>query len=260
MADKKKILVTGMSGLIGSAVRRWLAEKYTLSALNRSDVPGVPCHRADIADLEAILPAFDGKDVVVHLAAIARGNAAWEDVLRHNVIGTYNVFDAARRAGVKRIVYASSGATISGWEKEMPYRALVSGRYDEAPETWPMLTHESPARPSGIYGCSKVWGEALARHFTDTSDLSILCIRIGAVNREDRPQGTRGFSVWCSQGDIAQMVERCIEAPGSLRFDVFYALSKNRWGYRDLEHAREVVGFVPEDAAESYREIANGGE
>lgn len=248
-----KVLVTGMSGLIGGAVRQRLEGRYALSALNRSEVPGVPCHRADIGDLEAILPAFTGIDTVVHLAAFVGGFDDWEPVLKHNVIGTYNVFEAARRAGVKRIVYASSGATISGWEHEMPYQALVAGDYDEVPASWPMITHETPVRPSGLYGCSKIWGEALARHFTDTADLSILCVRIGAVNRADRPQPTRGFSVWCSQRDIAQMIERCIQAPPSLKYEVVFALSKNRWGYRDLEHARQAVGFVPEDEAEAHR-------
>lgn len=250
---RKKVLVTGLSGLIGSAVRRHLGEKYELSGLNRREIPGVPCHRADIADLEAILPAFVGQETVVHLAAIARGDATWEEVLRHNVIGTYNVFEAARRAGVKRVVYASSGATISGWEREMPYQALAEGRYDAVPARWEKLTHATPVRPSGIYGCSKVWGEALARHMTDTTPLSIVCLRIGAVNREDRPRQTRDFSVWCSQRDIARMIERCIDAPDDLRFGIFYVLSNNRWGYRDLEHARQVLGFVPQDAAEDYR-------
>jgi len=154
---------------------------------------------------------------------------------------------------VKRIVYASSGATVAGWEREMPYRALAEGRYDAVPESWEKLTHQTPVRPMGLYGCSKVWGEALARHYTDTSDLSILCLRIGAVNAADRPQQARDFSVWCSQRDIVQMIERCIDAPESLRFDIFYVLSDNRWGYRDLEHARQVLGFVPQDAAEEYR-------
>ena len=221
--------------------------------MNRRQIPDVPCHRADIADLEAILPAFEGKDTVVHLAAIARVDATWEELLNANVIGTYNVFEAARRAGVKRIVYASSGATISGWEREMPYRALGEGRYDAVPETWEKLTDHTPPRPSGLYGCSKLWGEALARHYVDTSGLSILCLRIGAVNQEDRPQRPRDFSVWCSQRDIAQMIERCIDAPDSLRFDIFYVLSNNRWGYRDLEHARNVLGFVPQDTAEERR-------
>jgi nucleoside-diphosphate-sugar epimerase len=250
---RKSVLVTGMSGLIGSAVRRGLGEKYELSALNRRPIAGVPCHQADIADLDAILPAFEGKDAVVHLAAIARGDATWEEILHHNVIGTYNVFEAARRAGVKRTVYASSGATMAGWEREMPYRALVEGQSDRVPESWKKLTEETPVWPSWLYGCSKVWGEALARHFTDTSDLSILCLRLGSVNAEDRPRNARELSVWCSQRDIVQMIERCIDAPDSLRFDIFYVLSNNRWGYRDLEHARQVLGFVPQDAAEEHR-------
>ena len=250
---RKKVLVTGMSGLIGSAVRRHLDEKYELSALNRGPIAGVPCHRADIADLDAILPAFEGQDTVVHLAAIARGDATWEEILHHNVTGTYNVFEAARRGGVKRIVYASSGAAMAGWEREMPYRALVEGQYDAVPEHWEKLTHQTPVRPMGLYGCSKVWGEALARHSTDTSELSILCLRLGAVNAEDRPRHARDFSVWCSQRDIVQMIERCIDAPDNLRFDIFYVLSNNRWGYRDLEHARQVLGLVPQDAAEEHR-------
>jgi nucleoside-diphosphate-sugar epimerase len=250
---RKKVLVTGMSGLIGSAVREMLGEKYDFSALNRSEVAGVPCHRADIADLEAIVPAFAGQEAVVHLAAIARVDAAWGELLRANVIGTYNVFEAARRAGVKRIVYASSGATMAGWEREMPYGALVEGRYDTLPNRWPLLTHESPTRPGGIYGASKVWGEALARHFSDVHGISILCLRLGAVHAEDRPRSARDFSVWCSRRDIVQAIDRCLEAPADLRFDVFFILSNNRFGYRDLTHARDVIGFVPQDAAEEHR-------
>jgi nucleoside-diphosphate-sugar epimerase len=249
---RKKVLVTGMSGLIGSAVRSQLGAKYELSALNRREIPGVLCHRADVADLEAILPAFAGIETVIHLAAIARMDVPWEDLLHANVIGTYNVFEAARRAGVKRVVYASSGATVAGWEREMPYRALVEERSAEAPEGWERLTNESPVRPMGIYGCTKVWGEALARHFTDTSDLSILCLRIGSVNAEDRPRSPRERSVWCSRRDIVQMIERCIDAPDSLRFDTFFVTSNNRRSYRDLEHPRQILGFVPQDSAEEH--------
>lgn len=250
---QKTVLITGMSGLIGGAVRRRMEGKYDLRALNRREVAGVKCHRADIADLGAIQPAFEGVEAVVHLAAVVSGNAPWEEVLRHNVIGTYNVFEASRRAGVKRVVYASSGATVSGWEQEAPYGALGAGRYGEVPKAWKKLTHETPVRPSGLYGCSKVWGEALARHFSDAHDLSVICLRIGAVNREDRPLSPRHFSVWCSQRDIAQMVERCVEAPDSVKFDIFYAVSDNRWSYRDVEHAREVVGYAPQDSAEAHR-------
>jgi nucleoside-diphosphate-sugar epimerase len=249
---RTRVLVTGMSGLIGGAVRKELAGTSELSALNRRSIDGIPTHRADIGELEAIRPAFAGVDVVVHLAAIAHGSASWEEVLRHNVIGTYNVFEAAREAGVRRIVYASSGATISACERDPPYSLLVAGRYSEVGE-WRTVTHETPVRPAGLYGCSKVWGEALARHYVDAHGLSIICLRIGAVTADDRPTTARHFAVWCSQRDVARMIARCIAAPDSLRFDVFYVVSDNRWGYRDLEHARAVLGFEPMDRAEDHR-------
>ena len=178
-----RILVTGMSGLIGQAVRKELESDYELRALNRSAVDGVECVCADISDMEAIQPAFEDVDKVVHLAAIAHGSPVWDQLLPYNVIGTYNVFESARKAGVSRVVYASSGATISGVERNDPYKALSEGRYEDAGE-WDDLTHESPLNPSGIYGCTKVWGEALAKHYSNTAGLSMICLRIGAVNEE----------------------------------------------------------------------------
>jgi nucleoside-diphosphate-sugar epimerase len=248
----RRVLVTGMSGLIGGAVRRRLEGRVALRALNRGVVEGVETHRADIADLEAIGPAFRDVDTVVHLAANVETNPAIEIIVRDNVVGTYNVFEAARRAGVRRVIYASSGAIVSEWEREEPYAALVAGRYEEVAD-WPVLTHESPTRPHGLYGCSKVWGEALARHFADTAGMSMICLRIGRVTGADRPASPREFSVWCSQRDVAQMVERCLDAPDDVRFDVFFVCSDNAWSYRDIAHARSVVGFVPEDRAEDHR-------
>ena len=248
------VLVTGLSGLIGSALRRHLdGDIYELRGLNRRAVPGVPCHQADIADLAAIEPAFAGVDVVVHLAA-AVGSPPFETVVRDNIVGAYNVFEASRRAGVRRVVFASSGAVVSGCEREPIFAALAAGRYDEVTSV-PMLTHESPLHPSGIYGASKVWGEALGRHYADAHGLSVLCVRIGRVTREDRPQSPREFTVWCSQRDIARFLERCIAAPPSVRFDTFFATSSNRWGYRDLTHARDVLGWEPLDRAEDRRQL-----
>src|SRR5688500_16602046 len=122
-----RILVTGMSGLIGGALRKRLEGRYPLRALHRRDLSGVPCHRADIADLAAIEPAFRDIDVVVHLAAAAGGGEPWESIHRHNLVGAYNVFEAARRAGVGRVIFASSGATVTGYEREEPYASLVAG-------------------------------------------------------------------------------------------------------------------------------------
>jgi nucleoside-diphosphate-sugar epimerase len=249
---QETILVTGMSGLIGGAVRRRLEGRYRLRALNRRPLDGVECHRADIADLGAIRPAFEGVAVVVHLAANTDSGAPWPDILAQNVVGTYNVFEAAREAGARRVVFASSGATVSALEREEPYRALVEGRYADAP-SWPLVTHETPVRPRGLYGASKLWGEALARQYADAHGVSMICLRIGVVNQADRPTEPRHFSVWCSQQDIAGAVERAIEAPAALGFAVCFVASDNRWGYRDLAHARRVLGWEPRDRAEDWR-------
>jgi len=248
-----KVLVTGMSGLIGTAVRKRLDGKYQLTALNRSKLEGVECYQADISDYEAIAPAFKDKQVVVHLANNWRGESPWEANLRYSVIGTYNVFEASRHAGVERVIYASSGATVSGYELNSPYKEIVEGKYDQVPSKWNILTHESPIRPKNIYGCAKVWGEALARQFADTYGISMICLRIGFVNAEDRPLNARHLSVWCSQRDVSDMIMKCVEAPQSLKFDIFYVVSRNKWNYRDLEHAREVLGFVPKDTADSFQ-------
>ncbi len=249
---KSRVLVTGLSGPIGRAFRKQIDGRYDLRALNRSAVEGLPCHQADIADLGAIKPAFAGVETVVHLAAQV-GNPAWEAVLRHNITGTYNVFEAAREAGVKRVVFASSGATVSGIESDKPYSDLVAGRY-EGLTSWPILTHLSPLRPSGLYGASKVWGEALGRHYADAHGLSVICVRLGRVHAEDRPRSAREFSVWCSQRDIARFLESCVEAPEAVRFEIFFCASRNKWGYRDLEHPRAILGWEPVDAAEDHRQ------
>lgn len=246
----RRVLVTGLSGLIGGALRRQAGDRYVWRGLNRRPVDGVECHLADLGDLDAIRPAFAGIDTVVHLAAAAGDNNAPADIMRSNVLGAYHVFEAARLAGVGRVIFASSGATVSGWEREPPLSDLVAGRYDRLGAV-PQLTHESPLRPSGLYGASKIWGEALGRHYSDAYDLSVICLRIGRVKAEDRPGGPRDLSVWCSQRDVARMIVACIEAPATLRFDTFYVVSSNRWSYRDVAHARAVVGWAPLDSADN---------
>jgi uronate dehydrogenase len=255
MADqtKKRVLVTGMTGLIGSALHRILGDKYEWRALNRREMPGVPTVQADIADLEAIRPAFEGVDTVVHLAAVARVDAPWDALLQPNMTGAYNVFEAAREAGVKRVVFASSGATVAGLHRDEPFKALGEGRYSEVGGSWPMATHESMPRPLGLYGVTKVFGETLGRLYVDTTPLSVICLRIGAVGAEDRPNTAAHWAIWCSQRDVVQMIDRSIEAPPTLRYDIFFVTSNNRWGYRDLGHARNVLGYVPQDNAEDYR-------
>ncbi|MDE0660596.1 MAG: NAD(P)-dependent oxidoreductase [Gammaproteobacteria bacterium] len=247
------ILVTGMSGLIGGLVRARLESRAELSALNRQPVDRIPTTQADLADYDAIRPAFEGQEVVVHLAAKAGENFPWDELLQTNIVGTRNVLEAANDAGCRRVIFASSGATVAGWEQEEPYKSMAEARYDDVPAEWPMIRHDMATRPRGVYGSTKVWGEAIGRHYANTTVLSVLCIRIGYVNAADRPSRPRDFAVWCSQRDISEAIERCVFAPTELKFDVLFANSRNRWGYRDLTHAEEAVGFVPRDAAEDHR-------
>lgn len=246
-----KVLVTGAGGVIGSAVLKQLRGKCDLVALDREPVAGVKSVCADVSDFDAVKQALVGVDVVVHLAGEIHSD--WAGYLASNVVGTYNVFEAAHLAGVKRVIFASSGSVTAGWEREKPITDLVEGNYAEVPEVWDKLTHETLPRPAGLYGCTKLWGEGLARHYSDSTEMSVICLRIGGVSAQNRPLTTRHYSVWCSQENIARMVEACVGASGDLKYDVFYVVSNNKWAYRDMAHAREVLGFEPEGCAEDFR-------
>lgn len=248
-----KILITGMSGLIGTAFAKQIDSQHTITALNRSAIKGTPTTQADISDYAAIRPAFDGIDTVVHLAAKAGDQFTWEELLGTNIEGTRNVFEAASDAKCKRVIFASSGATVSGWESVEPYKAISSGDYGAAPKTWNAIKVNAPPRPAGVYGSTKVWGEALGRYYSDAKDLSILNVRLGYVNAEDKPIGPRAYSVWCSQRDITHALTLSINVDENIRFETFFVNSNNKWGYRDLEHTRDILGFIPQDKAEDYR-------
>ena len=246
----KRVLITGMSGLIGGLLKDHLIDSggYELTALNRRSVEGIATVQADIVDIDAIQPAFDGQEVVVHLAAYL-GSQDWEGQHAGNVLGTYNVFEASRRAGVKRVIFASSGNAIRGFERIPPYSHIAAGEYDKVPGDFRRLTHLD-VRPEALYGAAKVWGEALARHFSDDYDMSMVCVRIGSVTQEDRPRTTRENAIYLSHRDVATHLKACIDAPDSLKFDIFFAVSNNRWNYRDLSRPKEVLGWEPEDSAD----------
>ena len=262
----KKVLVTGVFGLIGGAIYRRLTEapeRYEAYALARrrgpsrraadDRTPRIATERfilSDLSDLDQLTVAFSGMDVVVHMAADPDPGGRWESILNSNVIGAYNVFEASRLAAVKRVIFASSGQATLGYQADEPYRAISQGCYEDVPDPIPLVTHRHPVRPINVYGCSKVWGEALARVYADVHGLSCICLRIGWVVAEDRPPNPTARAVWCSQRDIVQLVERGIDAPESVRFDVLYGTSEDRYRWMDIERARQVVGYVPRDRAE----------
>jgi len=259
----KKVLITGTSGLIGGIVYKYLSqfpERYAVYGLDwkqESSDPGstgrtVPDDRfylVDVADPDAVQGAVDGKDLVVHLAANANPEADWESILPSNIIGSYAVLEASRKAGVERVVNASSIMVSWGCRRDPEIRAVEEAAQDDLPAEIPLVTHLSEVRPDCLYGASKVWAESLSRAYVEAHGMSVICVRIGAINKKDENAPSQR-PWWCSHGDIARMIECCLEAPADVRFDIFYGLSASPWRWMDLDHAKAVVGFEPVDSAQ----------
>ena len=239
-----------MSGLIGGIAGRDLAHDYSVRALNRRAVNNVETLQADLLDYDAIRPAFDGVDTVVHLAAYLGPDD--QQQLAVNVNGTANVFAAAHDAGVRRVVFGSSGATQHGYEHDEPIKAMVEARTGDIPSLPPRISHRDPIRPSGMYGAVKVFGEALGRAYHETHDMSVICIRLGRVRDDNRPENAREAAVYLSHRDAAQLIRRCVEAPDSLGYEIVYGVSDNFTRFRDLEHTRDVIGFAPMDGIAAW--------
>ena len=252
MTTKKKVLVTGASGLIGGLVVKHLGHKYEMSGLNRRPVDGIPSTQASVADFDAMLPAFEGIDMVVHMSYPTGSKDNWERHMLEGIGGTRNVYEAARLNGVKRVVLGSTGETMMGYEREYPYGQLAGGAYDDVPDTWRMINYLDPVRPSSIYAACKVACEALGRYYADTYDMSVLVIRLGVTLGTDMPKVRRHYPGFQSNADCVQLVDKCLEAPLSLRYDIFDAISNNRWKWRDTTHPQEVLGWKPTGSSDNY--------
>ncbi|MFN8444782.1 MAG: NAD-dependent epimerase/dehydratase family protein [Caldilineaceae bacterium] len=261
-----KVHITGVYGLIGNLAYEQLAvqsSKYDVYGSGRrvmsstradaeriTRLPDDHFVIADLADAAAMEQALAGMDAVLHIAAVPDPSASFEDVLRSNITGTYNVLEACRKAGIKRLVYASSiMATWGYFVYQEPYRAIYEGRQADIPTPIPKVKHSDPTHPTEPYSASKVWAEGFCRTYHDKYGLSIVCLRIGGVNKEDRGEGPIGRAVWCSQRDVKNIIELALEATATPRFDICYGVSDNQQRWVDLEHSRERLGFVPQDGA-----------
>ncbi len=253
MSDKKRVLVTGLSGAVGTAMRQDLEKRYEVSSLSRHGVDGMPEERdfrGDVADLDAIQPAFEDQHTVVHLAADRRAMAGWSSILQGNLIGTYNVFEACRRAGVKRVVVGSSNMAVGGYYFDAPYRYILSGQFDKVSRPYPLIDETVQIRPLGYYGVSKAYGEALGSFYKDFHGLSVIHLRIGYTMLADNPTVMApSLALWLSRRDTAQVHVRAIDAPESVRYAVLNATSDNYWKVFSLQRARDLIGFEPEDDA-----------
>jgi nucleoside-diphosphate-sugar epimerase len=252
--------VTGARGTIGTTLLRELSGRYDLVPIARSPAAD-GWLVADLADLAGLERALAGCQAVVHLAAASDVSAAWEEVLSSNIIGTYNVFEAARRARVGRVVFASSNHVAGMFE-------VAAGPSLYRLNDPRMIDHQDEIRPDSLYGTSKVFGEALGRYYSERYHMSVVCLRIGSVLRDDDPEGPLvaegsgwlGLSVadryrriratWLSQRDCALLVASALDAEVS--WAVVFGTSANPRRIWDLEHARAAIGYVPQDSAPEW--------
>ncbi len=231
----KTILLTGASGRIGRCLRHALRDDYRLVLFNRSAVNDLGPHemliRGDTADAAAVEEAARGADVIVDLAGVSDVAPFREKLLPTNILGTYNVFEAARVAGVPRVIYASTHHVVGFYP--------ASDHFDEF----------APYRPSSMYGVTKCFAEATGRLYADKAGLQVICLRIGFFR--DRPLEERHLAVWISPADMGRLVRCAIEAP-DIRFEIVYGVSNNTRRWWDLSRARAVLGYQPQDDAEAY--------
>lgn len=256
------VLLTGANGTVGTAITDHLDHEFTTL-----DIEGDPDVDADIADYEAIRPAFGGREAVIHLAGYPATDATWEQALTNNIIGTQNVLRAASEASVERVVFASSNHVVGMYEKEHAPE-LYEPDYDLR------VDHTDPIRPDSHYGASKACGEAFGRQYAENEGMKFFALRIGSVRdpEYDHPYGDaeRGVEAgrwergseryeqevdrmkgtWLSRRDCADLVERCLLA--DREFEVLYGVSDNDRRWFEIEHARTAVGYDPQDNGETW--------
>src|SRR5712671_1943813 len=184
----KTVLLTGAAGDVGSHLRRELPSKYRLRMSDRRPLEGKKKEetfiKADISKMADALRITKGVDAIVHLGGYSV-EGRWEGILQANIIGCYNVFEAARKNGVKRIVFPTSNHAVGFYRRD---RTIDDHVYP---------------RPDSRYGVSKVLGEALGRLYTDKYGMEMFMIRIG--NLAPRPVDKRRLSIWISPRDLAQL-------------------------------------------------------
>ncbi|SFJ24036.1 NAD(P)-dependent oxidoreductase [Caulobacter sp. UNC279MFTsu5.1] len=233
----RRILLLGAAGGIGSAIRLGLAGRYGLMRL--ADItPLAPARsgeetvHADLLDLPTLVAAMAGIDTVIHMAGVPvePETNAWDQVLPANIVGVHNLFEAARRAGVKRVLFASSHHAAGFHRRDTPTAETMV------------------PRPDSYYGVSKVFGEAMGRMYADKFGLQVLSLRIGAYR--DRPFDIRQLSVWISPRDMVELVRCGIEA-ADFGYATVYGVSGNTRSFWDNSDVA-FLGYAPRDNAEDW--------
>ena len=249
MPAPRTVLLTGAAGILGTLMRGLLPSYgYDLRLFDVVPIKDAPASStvitADLADRDALREAVSGVDAIMHLAGISL-ESTFDKILRANIEGTYNLYEAAREEGVRRIVFASSNHAVGF--------APLPAAADDA-----LIPVGAPHRPDTFYGLSKCFGEDLAQLYWDRLGLETVSVRIGSCFPE--PTTVRMLSIWLSPADGARLLHSALSAE-NVGHTVCYGSSANtrlRW---DLSTAR-ALGYEPQDDAEAYAEklIAEQGE
>lgn len=238
----RRLLLTGAAGGLGRELRGRL--KAYCDTLRLSDIaelgaaaPGEELAPAALEDRAAVLALLEGVEAVVHLGGISTEHP-FDAILQANIVGTYNVYEAARQHGVKRIVFASSNH-VTGFYRQ-----------DEVIDT------RVPMRPDGHYGLSKAFGENLAQFYWDRYGVETVSLRIGSSFPE--PKDRRMLATWMSYDDLERLVVASLTAP-QVRHTVIYGMSDNATSWWDNTAARH-VGYRPQDSSERFRNAVEAGQ
>jgi uronate dehydrogenase len=233
----RKILITGAAGDVGCRLTALLKETYRLRLSDIKTPAGLAAGAdfvaAELADRAAVDRAVAGVDGIVHLGGFSV-EGPWDTILNSNIIGCYNLFEAARLAKVPRVVFASSNHAVGFY----PRRRRIGV--------------EVPVRPDSRYGVSKAFGEAVGALYAYKHGLRVTCLRIGNV--ADAPVDQRRLAIWIRPEDLAQLVRIGLEHP-DIRYEIFYGASDNERAWWDNAAAHR-YGYRPQFRAEDFRDAA----
>ena len=236
------VLLTGAGGYVGEAILDGIGDAYEWRLLFHNPPPEEPDHEyliGDVTDEEEMAEAVEGTGAVIHLAGDPRRDAGWDSVLRNNVDGTKNVYQAAVDAGVGKFAFASSNHAVGHYETDR-----VPDVY--RPEGELMLDGSEFPRPGNFYGVSKAACEVLGRFYHDEYGIDVVNVRIGNLTKGHPPEDyERGQAMWLSYRDCAHLFDRCLQA--EYDFEIVYGISDNDRKFYSLERAREVLGYEPRD-------------
>ncbi len=232
-----RVLMTGAAGDVGRRITPLLKAAYPEIILSDivepKDLHGLRFVKADLARMDEVQAAVRGVDAVMHLGGFSV-EGPWETILNANIVGCYNMFEAARQAGVKRLVFASSNHAV--------------GFYPRSETIPPNVT----TLPDSRYGVSKAFGEALGAMYAKKHGMGVLCLRIGNVG--EKPLDVRRLSIMLHPEDLVQLIRIGFEHP-DIGFEVLYGASDNARAWWDNSRARE-LGYKPQHRSEEHAAFA----